>query len=140
MLYIEDGKKYIRANDHSILWITDKEGNNGKYKFIKWFCFNHPKVSAKNPFGTTAQLRSSILKLGPKSVYFIETPPTTDEKKFIGAITVLKEIKEGLIVSNTGENLFMLPPHVIIFSNENCPMSEDRWKVFEIKDKKLESI
>ena len=43
----------------------------------------------------------------------------------------------------SGRTLLMEPPHIIVSSNYNLDynlLSEDRWEVYEISDKKLKKV
>ena len=61
-------------------------------------------------------------------------------------ISAVEDLKSGLVVSNfygKYKTLVMKPPHIIIFSNQKCSrkmMSEDRWRVFKLIDKRLEPM
>lgn len=130
------------SDDRSIIWISDTKGNSGKSKLVKYLCFSFSDM-CKVSFGTAGQLRSSVISAGPKLVYFVDIPRTLGEDDSIPAlISCLEDIKNGYVVSSMyGKHtqLMMAPPHVVIFSNQPCPvamMSRDRWVVFTIADDK----
>jgi hypothetical protein len=130
-------------DDRSIYWITDRKGNSGKSKFVKFICVNNDNAT-KISFGNTNQLRSSVISGGPKVCYFIDMPRTRGEDEYISSLlSAIEDIKNGFVTSSMyGNNsqLVMNPPHIVIFSNESCPkeaLSSDRWIVYEIRDTKL---
>jgi len=131
------------SDDRSIMWIFDSKGNSGKSKFVKYLCANNPDI-VKISFGTAAQLRSAIISIGIKSVYFIDMPRTiTEEDSIPSLVSTLEDLKNGFVVSvfyGKYQQLLMKPPHVIVFSNKTCPvhmLSYDRWRTYEIdKDNK----
>lgn len=133
-------------DDRSIIWITDKKGNSGKSKLVKYLCFNSNDI-VKISFGTAGQLRSSVISIGPRKVYIVDIPRTLGEDDSIPAlISALEDIKNGYIVSamyGKHQQLMMDPPHIVIFTNADCPhnmMSADRWKSYNISEEKELSL
>jgi hypothetical protein len=128
------------------MWIYDKHGNTGKSKFVKWFCMNHSKDVCKLTFGTTSQLRNSMISIGSRKVYFMDIPRTKgSEDSMSSLITLLEDLKNGFIsgvMYGKYKSFMMSPPHIVIFSNMKCPtdmMSSDRWVLKEI-DRKTKSF
>ena len=126
------------ADDRSIMWITDKQGNCGKSKFSKFLCVTNSDI-IKVPFGSASQLRSSLIAAGRRKMYIIDIPRTMgDDDSLNNILTAIEDLKNGYVISSMYgkyETLMMDPPHIIIFSNRHCPvekMSEDRWDVREI--------
>lgn len=146
-IYDERKEEFIPSDDRTIVWIQDKSGNTGKSKFIKWICVNRPNEVAKITFGTSSQLRSSLISAGPRLCYFIDIPRTKGyEDSLDSIISTMEDLKSGHIVSNfygKYTQLIMNPPHIIIFSNEDCPkkkLSLDRWKIFKIDRKSFKLV
>lgn len=56
---------------------------------------------------------------------------------------MVEDLKNGHSVTNMygkGGSLIMDSPHIIVFSNQDCPrkmLTIDRWKIFEINSKTL---
>jgi hypothetical protein len=101
----------------------------------------------KISFGSSAQLRSALVGLGPKRVYFIDIPRTLGKDDSLASvINVVEELTLGFITSNMygkHEKLMMDPPHVVMFSNSQCPeglLSSDRWRYYGIIMKELRLI
>lgn len=145
-LVFDDDTSGIKvADDRTINWVTDSRGGTGKSKLVKWCCFNNDLV-VKISFGTASQLRSAIISAGPRRVYFVDIPRTLGTDDSIHSLmSALEDLKNGFIVSSMygkNETLILDPPHIVVFSNKECPeqmMSKDRWRIFEI-DFKLDLI
>lgn len=127
----------------TVIWITDTEGNTGKSKLVKYCCYHNDSIT-KISFGSAGQLRSAIVSAGPKRCYFIDMPRTLGTDDSVNnIITAVEDIVNGFVVGNFyGKHSVMMcePPHVVIFSNKECPeekLSGDRWRIFYIVDKKL---
>ncbi len=126
------------ADDRKIIWVTDRHGNSGKSKFVKFFSFNHPNCT-KISFGTAAQLRSSVIAAGPRDVYFIDIPRTLGADDSVDSLlSVIEDVKNGYVVSSMyGKHTFLMfqPPHIICFSNTPpiiAKLSRDRWQIHTI--------
>jgi len=144
LVYDETKEEFVKPDDRTITWVVDKNGNTGKSKFVKWICVNRPDEVVKMSFGTASQLRTSLVACGPKICYFIDIPRTIGKEDNINnLITVIEDLKNGHIVSSMyGKfgTLLIDPPHIIILSNQKCPiklMSKDRWKRYEINKRSL---
>lgn len=130
------------ADDRTIFWITDQQGNSGKSKFAKWLCL-YARNTIKVAFGTTTQMRNSLIEAGPKQLYIIDIPRTLgSDECMLSLFSLLEDLKNGFLVSSMyGKNkqLFMSPPHVVVFTNQNCPtdkLSIDRWEEYFIDHRK----
>lgn len=126
------------ADDRSIYWITDLQGCSGKSLFTKFLCARNDSI-VKLSFATAAQLRASVVGLGARRMYIIDIPRTLGNEDSINdLLSAIEDLKNGFVVSSfygTYGKLFMSPPHILIFSNRDCPiekLSPDRWKAFNI--------
>lgn len=144
--FYEPEKKTIKkADGRSLYWIYDPRGVTGKSKLIKWIAMNHPDDIIKLAFGSSNQLRTGIVRAGPRRCYFLDLPRTKNRQDEIEPIlSTCEDLLNGFVSSfmyGRYSQLLMEPPHVFVFSNEKCPrqlLSEDRWKSFEItKNKRL---
>lgn len=95
-------------------------------------------------YGTGAQLKSSLINEGVKKRYFLDLPKTPrTEDSLDNILSIIEDLKNGHLVSNRYGNqkqLMMDPPHIIVFTNADCPrkkLSLDRWKVFQIDPNSL---
>jgi hypothetical protein len=133
-IYNEESNIFTKSDDRSIIWIEDKLGNTGKSKWIKWLCANREEDVMKLTFGSTQQLKSALISGGSRKVYFVDIPRTKSKEDSLPAlISVVEDLKNGHLSSvmyGNYKSLFLEPPHVLVFSNNECPiklMSADRW-------------
>lgn len=126
------------ADDREIIWIEDSTGCTGKSKFCKLLCSSNSDI-IKLPFGTSSQLRSSVICAGRRKLYIIDIPRTTsDEDDMRALISTIEDVKNGYVVSSMYgkyQDLFMEPPHIVIFSNDSPPykmLTSDRWTSYTI--------
>jgi len=146
-LIFEKDNTFKIPHPRHIISILDLEGNSGKSSFFKWIFFHHPEDLGIISFGTTSQLRSSAVNLGPKKQYIIDlTRARTKEDKEESLLAIIEDLKSGLVVNpmfGSGRTLLMGPPHIIIAGNPQLNyelLSKERWRVFEItKDYKLKN-
>ena len=147
-LFLKGGTFKV-PDPRKIIFILDQEGNCGKSSFFKWLYFNHPQDIGRITYGTSSQLRSSVLNIGPKKLYIVDLPRTKGkEDRIEELLSVGEDLKSGAITSNMrghGATLLMEPPHVIFSSNyviDQNALSEDRWESYEIikNNKKLKDI
>lgn len=127
----------LSPNDRKIMWINDEGGNVGKSKLLKFMCYK--KLAKRVPLGNATQLKTNVIVQGPARCYCVDMPRTTGTtEKMQDLISTLEEIKNGWVCSamyGKHQELFMEPPHVIVFSNVPPPlglMSVDRWEVFKV--------
>jgi len=142
VLFTKDETDIKTPDDRTIIWVTDPKGNTGKSKFVKYLCFNYPNC-VKVSFGTATQLRSALVSVGQKKLYFIDIPRTLGEDDSIKSlISALEDLKNGYVVSTMyGKHsaLLMNPPSIVVFSNKHAPkdmMSNDRWITYIIDEDK----
>lgn len=97
----------------------------GKSSFVKWMCFSRQSEVAKLTFGSSLQLRSAVVNIGPKKIYLVGIPKTKGrDDNLADLLNILEDISSGFVVSVTYvryKNLYMNCPHVIILSNSQCP-------------------
>lgn len=143
LLLTEDENGFKDPDDRKIIWVEDPEGCSGKSKLVKWFAVNYNNV-CKLSFGTSSQMRSALISVGPKLCYFIDIPRTLGEDESHDCLlSVLEDLKNGYLVSvmyGKYQTMLFDPPHVVVFSNSKCPaakMSKDRWIDETIYNKKF---
>jgi len=124
-------------DDRKILWINDSGGNIGKSKLLKYLCYN--RLAKRIPLGNATQLKTNVITQGPSLCYCVDLPRTIGStERMHDLISAIEEIKNGWVSSamyGKHQELFMQPPHVIIFSNMSPPrelMSADRWEVYKV--------
>lgn len=129
-------------DDRTILWIDDSGGNIGKTKLLKYLCYN--KKAKRVPMGNATQLKTNIIAQGVHRCYCVDIPRSLGStERMQDLISALEELKGGWVSSamyGKHQELFMEPPHVIIFSNMPPPMhmmSLDRWQIYTVENMKL---
>ena len=143
-IIFEDGSHSIKASSsREVFWIEDLSGNTGKSLFTKYLCYSNPSIT-KLAFGSGSQMRASVVEEGPQKCYIIDIPRKLCNDDFQNNIySVIEDLKNGFVKSSMygkPKTLFMEPPVVIIFSNQECPtekLSIDRWHIFTIINNKL---
>jgi hypothetical protein len=137
-----------QADDRKIVSIIDTDGKKGKSFFLKWLCYWYPKQFLKLGCGTASQLRSGVIRNGPKRAYFIDLPWTQgSDNRMCNLISMVEEVKNGHVVSTMygrGGSLIMPNPHIFIFSNKPLKYnyrSSDRWDIYRVtNDLKLKKL
>jgi hypothetical protein len=131
------------ASSREVYWIEDLYGNTGKSLYTKYLCYNNPSIT-KLAFGSGSQMRSAVVEEGARKCYIIDIPRKLCNDDFQNNIySVIEDLKNGFVKTSMygkPKTLFMEPPIIIIFSNNECPtekLSLDRWKIFTIINKKL---
>jgi len=121
-------------DDRTVYWVQDPTGNSGKSKFSKWLVRRNNNIT-KIAFGSSNQLRSSVISEGIKDFYILDIPRTLgDDDSINSVVSVIEDIKNGYVKSGMyGESkeLFLKPPHILVFTNKVCPitlLSKDRWQ------------
>ena len=144
---VEETEKFKKPDPRHILSLVDKKGNTGKSSFFKWLYYKYPKNIGRIGYGSASQLRSSVVNIGKKDLYIIDlsrSKSRNDRQEDL--LSVLEDLKSGLVTNamyGSGRTLLMEPPHIIVSSNYNLDynlLSEDRWEVYEISDKKLKKV
>lgn len=138
----ESEVNFKTPDDRTIYWVQDSAGNSGKSKFAKWLVRRYPN-STKIAFGTSTQLRASVIDEGSQQFYILDIPRTLgSDDSMSSVISVIEDIKNGYVKSGMygkSAELFIEPPHIVVLTNKECPtnlLSEDRWRVYSINRSK----
>ena len=138
-----------KADTRSIIFIYDPQGNNGKSTFYKYLSYKYMDSLSYMCLGTTSQLMSAAVNSANSLIYVCDLPRTLseqDKRNMSSLINVIEMVKNGVLTSNMygRYNLHLQnSSHVIVSSNSlvNPEMlSQDRWLILEIKNKKLSDI
>jgi hypothetical protein len=143
IIFETDSFNIKNASSREVYWIEDLYGNTGKSLYTKYLCYNNPSIT-KLAFGSGSQMRSAVVEEGARKCYIIDIPRKLCNDDFQNNIySVIEDLKNGFVKTSMygkPKTLFMEPPIIIIFSNNECPtekLSLDRWKIFTIINKKL---
>lgn len=129
-------------NDREIVWVTGKEGGEGKTTFCKYL---HRKYGAICLSGKSADMKHGIIAYKEKNGYtpefIVVNIPRSFNHEYL-SYTGLEEIKDMFFYSGKYEGGMVDGncPHLWVFANEKPDydmLSCDRWKCFEIVDSKL---
>lgn len=133
-----------KAEKRTIYWVYDV-GNQGKSEFARYMEIVYPDKVIGFENGKTADIAFMINTMKNKvnltnSPIFILDIPRSGIKSF--NYQCIETLKNGKIVSPKYESSRLLfnTPHILVFANEQPEfenMTMDRWKIFEIIDKKL---
>ena len=147
MLFEDDGDTVKSGDGRTIYSIVDMQGCKGKSSFIKWLCYKHPLKLGRLSYGTAAQLRSSIINLGPRQAYIVDLPRTRGKRDSLpDLLSAIEDLAGGFVTSpfrGASGQLMMEPPVIFVMSNFKLSyglMSTDRWKIFEISQDKPYSL
>jgi len=140
MLFLKS--KVIRpANAREINVIYDPTGNSGKLSFFKFLFYKNSTLIGRIRYGNGGQLPTSVLNMGAKKIYLIDLTRTLEES-LKAILSTIEKIKNGIISINIYGNsrtLLIEIPTVSINTNtlfDLSFLSKDRWRVFEITEKK----
>lgn len=129
-------------NDRTIIWIYNAKGNVGKSKLAKYLCVKC-KTAKCIPFGTASQIKQNVVAQGQSKIYLVDCPRSRGKAETMNELfSAIEEIKDGWVKScmyGKFSQLVMNPPHVVVFSNWECPrvlMSSDMWEIYTISDTK----
>lgn len=128
----------VKPDNRTINWIYDKKGNQGKTEFCIYMDVKYNAHVMAN--GATRDLAHALPK-DPKIV-LLDFCRSNEEKINYG---VIEGIKNGYIFSGKydSKNKKFPKPHLYVFANflpDRNKLSEDRWRVREIRDRKLYSL
>lgn len=136
------------ADDRSVVWIWNADGNAGKSKFIKYMvaksvldpAFQHSVLNV--PLGTATQIKTVVCKAGAKDIYLCDIGRVSgNQESQRDLFSALESIKNGMVQNvmyGAGDLLLMEPPHVVVFSNDlpNINLqSKDRWRIRRLDNK-----
>ena len=132
------------SEPRSILNLVDFYGNSGKSSFFKYLYINDKKNTAKITYRNSEQLLSTISESESKNLYIIELyhKLESEEKQYL--LSIIEDLKTGLLILKRQQELVMDPPHIILSSNDPLirrGSSNNKWEIFEIeKNKNLNSL
>jgi len=123
--------------DRTINWIYENIGNTGKSKWCKYMIYHHDAIVITK--GKYSDIMNYCYNCKTVKLIIFDLARIMGNRISYGAV---EDLKNGIIVNTkyeTGQKL-ILPPTIIILSNkypDTENLSLDRWKIFEIIEKKL---
>ncbi|MFN9656133.1 MAG: hypothetical protein ACK55Q_10505 [Dolichospermum sp.] len=134
-------------NPREIIALYDKDGNAGKSSFFKYLFYYHSDEIGRVTYGTSSQLRSALVNIGPKKIYIIDlTRAKGKHDNEVDLLSAIEDLKGGVVSTNmfgSGNTMLMDIPHIVISSNyifDQNLLSKDRWKIYAIKNQELINI
>jgi len=127
------------ADDRTILWIYDKEGNKGKTFFAKYMMCNHNAFYACPARGTDL-----LYAYKNEKIILYDIPRSCDEEHVNWG--VLEKLKDGIVFSGkyaACHKIRQEAAHICIFSNalpEGDKFSEDRLKIININSSEFQKL
>lgn len=93
ILFDESGN-IKKPDPRAIISIYDKKGNHGKSIFVKYLYTQNQRSIGKISYGSASQLRSSIITLGKREIYFIDlTRATGQNDNEEDLLSILEDVK-----------------------------------------------
>jgi len=118
------------ADDRTILFYVDEEGNHGKSWFQRWFCEQNPD-DAQMLFPGKTQDVAMVLNESKRVFFFNVARGQMEYLQY----QILEQLKDQVVFSPKYHSLVKRlsgPPHVVVFSNElpnMARLSEDRYVI-----------
>lgn len=144
------GDEQQNLRDRKVIFIQDESGNTGKSWFQKWLRTGQKQIIARSlPVSNVDRLISAIniitkdTEIGVLNVDLTRTKG--DDQSYEDLFSAIEQIKNGYVVDvmygKFNEAIFK-PPIIIVYTNEKIAsfrhyLSDDRWQVYRISDKKL---
>lgn len=123
--------------------IVDPKGNTGKTTFCRYMAFfeNAALLPYCNDFKDVMQMAKCC---GPCKVYLIDMPRAITKEKLKGFYSGVEQLKSGYMFDTRYkfESKMFAPPRIAIFTNKppkKSYLSNDRWRIWTIRNNKLES-
>lgn len=116
------------ADDRSVLFYVDPEGNSGKTWFQQWFLTKYPEKTQLLSVGKRDDLAYAVDET--KSVFLFNIPRGSME---YFQYTICEQLKDRMIFSTKYQSSMKIlssVPHVVVFCNEEpdmSKMSQDRY-------------
>lgn len=117
------------ADDRSIFWVTDTQGNQGKTRLSTHLIRNHGGVELS---GKMADMSYAYSQNKAKIVIFDITRAQADHSDHI--YSMAEKLKGGrlMVTKYSSRMITFQPPHVIVFSNSTW--NRDKWSVDRVKE------
>lgn len=125
-----EGELNGEADDRTVIFYVDPEGNNGKSWFQAWYLTKYPERTQVLSAGKRDDVAHSVDKT--KTVFFFNIPRGGMEYM---QYTILEQLKDRMVFSpkyNSTMKYLSHVPHVVVFCNEDPnmeKMSADRYIV-----------
>jgi hypothetical protein len=138
---IDETKDY---DDRCIHVLVDTEGNIGKSAFTKYMWSKHNAMLVPAMY-EMKDLMQFVMSFEPSKLYLIDLPRAMRKKQLHSMFAGIEELKNGRMYDTRyhGKLRIIDEPNIVLFTNVLPNMkyfSTDRWKLWQVTDKKLESF
>lgn len=121
------------ADNRTIHWYYDEEGNTGKTSLCKYICVNRHDAIYVNGSAKDMKYAITVQKVKPRVILIDFARDQESRISWQG----IEEIKNGIFFNSKYESSMVVfdAPHVICFANFKPMMSrlsKDRWNIIEI--------
>jgi len=130
-------------DDRKIIWVADKEGNNGKTQLAKYFIkmYDACYITEGKKSDIVNIVYNRLLKSDDMGLVILDVP--RDNKTV--SYKSIEEIKNGIICNTKYETGIKLinSPHVVVFSNfwpDLDKFTHDRWEIYTITKNDLVKV
>lgn len=129
------------ADDRTVLFYIDREGNKGKSWFQGYFFTKHPEVTQCLGVGKRDDIAFAIDE--NKRIFFFNVP--RGAMQFV-QYTIFEQLKDKMLFSTKYQSttkILRQYPHVVVFCNEGPDMeamSTDRYEIVDMSDLPADSL
>lgn len=121
------------ANDRTIIWIRDQQGNSGKSFLARWLVNEYQGLMTQ---GSKRHVLSAAFNNPETRLYIFDVPRVVGNNV---SYETIENLRNGLFFSGFGDSTGMVnlgfSPIVVVLANKYPNLrrlSMDRWKVFDI--------
>jgi len=121
------------ADERSVSFVYDPEGNKGKTWFCRYYISNHP--TRAQMLGPGKRDDIAYMVDNTKTVFFFNIPRGQSE---YFQFSILEQLKDRMVISTKYSScvkMFRHKVHVVVFTNEPIDMtkmSQDRYEITNI--------
>ncbi len=135
-----------KVDKRAVYWFWDPVGDSGKSYLMKWLFLNYECIlgdgKKADVFNQVANKFENPKAARPPKLILLDIPRSAQEFIVYGAI---EHLKNGMVNSGkyVGAQCCWKIPHVVVFANmppHYEKMSGDRWRVKQIKERKLVDV
>lgn len=125
------------ADDRKVICYLDKKGNSGKSWFRTWYGRRYPdSFCYVNGGSDSVKYVLSRREIPPRVIFadLCRTGEVKDQNRDFTNYSLYEEMKNGSFTTTKymGDEIDMLPPHLVIFCNQPLnwsKLSSDRWDI-----------
>lgn len=134
-------ENFEKIDDRVVDVVVDTRGGIGKTVFVRWMCCHG--LGQVLPFcNDYRDLLRMCMGVGVHPLYFIDIPRAITKDRLFQLYGAIETIKGGYAYDERYHfhQRFFDPPRICVFTNTDPDpdlLSRDRWRIWEVQDKKL---